>query len=863
MSLPGGNFVANGIVVHNSNFLGEGKVVTGSSSGKAEDKATMIYNALARRVKNRYRRHGVKGMIMLVSSKRSTTDFTERRIREAVERNDRGVFARDYSVWDVHPEPFANQRWYRCSVSPKEGRCRVLSDEEPNPPGALVFKFPEDFLDEFKSDPDGCITGDTKIPLLDGREAAVADLVGIEEFWTYSYAPDGRLMPGRGHSARLTGRDAEIVEVELDDGQKIRCTADHRFMLRDGDYREARALVPGTSLMPLYRRVDRYGYEMAQSNVGGRWVHTHKIIARQAHNEGWHLPDGWVTHHRDFDKRNNAPENLVPMPEAEHTVLHAEGVKRMHTPEARAKVRAKLDERLRTDPAYRELLLAALAEARRVYAGSDKNREMGRRVGKLPKTLKQLATLRQNGTKVITALNLSARNPSYKQENREAASARLRAMPKATRHRATMAGLHARWKHDGPVEACAKCDSKAMVDLIVDGARRGLSRDAVAVELGVTKQAVYDRLKRANLPPYRKLQKTLQSPPNNHKVVAVRSAGRADVYDISVDTWNNFATSAGVVIHNSARDIAGIATDFVGQVFISRRSAIDAIFDRQRPNPFKTQEWTTGQILSIRWNDVMTKNARGDPVPVCCAGAIRHGHIDMSVNGYATGLAVAHQAGSVPVFRKDPETGEKIREDAPVIHVDGVLRIVAPDNGDIDQGEVRGVILRMISEGYPIRSMSMDQFCGPPNLQLFKRRGLRVEEVGERVAKLRPYLTLRQAIYEQRVVCPWHEGLDRELKGLEFDAKTNKVRHGAKLSKDLSDALAGVVYYITEHMQGDGPLGPQLGMSAPDRKVTGTAQWSSGGHVEWHDEDDGFDDLPAVPKKPTGDGEDYPACIIR
>ena len=36
----------------------------------------------------------------------------------------------------------------------------------------------------------------------------------------------------------------------------------------------------------------------------------------------------------------------------------------------------------------------------------------------------------------------------------------------------------------------------------------------------------------------------------NHKVVAIEPAGRADVYDITVDNYHDFALSAGVFVHN-------------------------------------------------------------------------------------------------------------------------------------------------------------------------------------------------------------------------------------------------------------------------------------------------------------------------
>ena len=61
-----------------------------------------------------------------------------------------------------------------------------------------------------------------------------------------------------------------------------------------------------------------------------------------------------------------------------------------------------------------------------------------------------------------------------------------------------------------------------------------------------------------------------------------------------------------------------------------------------------------------------------------------------------------------------------------------------------------------------------------------------------------PYETLRTAIYDERVLCYHNPILERELMQLERREKRidHPVAHGA--SKDLADALAGVVYNCEE-----------------------------------------------------------------
>ena len=51
-----------------------------------------------------------------------------------------------------------------------------------------------------------------------------------------------------------SGHNATLVEVTLDNGEKIHCTPEHKFMLRDGTYCEAKNLHENQSLMSLYTK---------------------------------------------------------------------------------------------------------------------------------------------------------------------------------------------------------------------------------------------------------------------------------------------------------------------------------------------------------------------------------------------------------------------------------------------------------------------------------------------------------------------------------------------------------------------------------------------------------------------------------
>ena len=119
----------------------------------------------------------------------------------------------------------------------------------------------------------GCFAGETLVALADGRDLSLRDLVaeqarGVEHF-CYTIRRDGKIGLERALHARVTKRDAAVVAVTLDNGERIVCTPDHKFMLRDGSYREAARLGANDSLMPLYR-----DGELVRDPATGAWVRT-------------------------------------------------------------------------------------------------------------------------------------------------------------------------------------------------------------------------------------------------------------------------------------------------------------------------------------------------------------------------------------------------------------------------------------------------------------------------------------------------------------------------------------------------------------------------------------------------------------
>ena len=169
----------------------------------------------------------------------------------------------------------------------------------------------------------GCFTGDTEIPLLDGKSYKIADLVDLGEFWVWSVDPSHKIVAAKA-TAKMTRSSAGLVRVTLDSGDSVRCTPDHEFMLRDGTFKEAQQLVDGDSLMPFYSRKDRDGYTMVSQPYSGHWQRAHWTAARSGMLGKVPAFDGQRTiiHHKNFNESDNRPENLEFMGHCDHSAYH-------------------------------------------------------------------------------------------------------------------------------------------------------------------------------------------------------------------------------------------------------------------------------------------------------------------------------------------------------------------------------------------------------------------------------------------------------------------------------------------------------------------------------------------------------------
>ena len=124
-----------------------------------------------------------------------------------------------------------------------------------------------------------CFSGDTRVALVDGTAPTLEEMATRHAsegpFWGYSIGPNGRLIVTYLDAPRFIGRDS-LLEIELDNGERIRATPDHLFMRRDGRMAAASELRPRDALMPLYRDLAR-GYETVYQPIDGHLCPTHRL----------------------------------------------------------------------------------------------------------------------------------------------------------------------------------------------------------------------------------------------------------------------------------------------------------------------------------------------------------------------------------------------------------------------------------------------------------------------------------------------------------------------------------------------------------------------------------------------------------
>lgn len=209
------------------------------------------------------------------------------------------------------------------------------------------------------------IKWDSVIPLLDGTEITIKELSNTlrtnpnKEIWTYSIQDNtNNIVPSKVIWCDLTRTNTQIIRINLDDNTYVETTPDHEFLLRSGKHVKASDLKSGDSLMPFYTIDSKEGnhlsgYEKVYNPATNHYKFTHRLVSmellRDIISESKY-DDKIVTHHKDFNKKNNHPSNLIRMTNTSHSELHSKHASKiLKRPDVIKKRIEGIDKYLRSD----------------------------------------------------------------------------------------------------------------------------------------------------------------------------------------------------------------------------------------------------------------------------------------------------------------------------------------------------------------------------------------------------------------------------------------------------------------------------------------------------------------------------------
>jgi hypothetical protein len=175
--------------------------------------------------------------------------------------------------------------------------------------------------------------------------------------------------------------------------------------------------------------------------------------------------------------------------------------------------------------------------------------------------------------------------------------------------------------------------------------------------------------------------------------------------------------------------------------------------------------------------------------------ALYYAHVDLSKTTDATGVVVAHAIGAKRVPRLDPQSMATVYESMPVIRVDLALRVVAPPNGEIDIPKVRALLYQLRNLGMEFGLVSFDTYGSQESVKALKDAGFKAENFSVDT-DFTPWEEMKQALYDERLMCYEFPHMEQELAQLERMPK--QVDHPPRGSKDVADCLAAVVHHVEE-----------------------------------------------------------------
>lgn len=246
---------------------------------------------------------------------------------------------------------------------------------------------------------------------------------------------------------------------------------------------------------------------------------------------------------------------------------------------------------------------------------------------------------------------------------------------------------------------------------------------------------------------------------------------------------NEFREEFRKDIINGLREIAGIST-LARHPYFLETEKVSRCMKKEHLSIFSTNktDFVTSK-LAIRKSAIYRPE-----LP-------RFAHIDLAISGDSAGVVI----GTVTGFKSMQQLGVNGNdlEMMPIIRIDGTLEVKPPQGAEIQFWKIREILVLLRKLGMNMRWVTFDSFQSTDSQQLLRQQGFVTGMQSMDVVPCKPYDFLKSAMYDGRVEAPHHEHLLTEILSLERDMKTGKIDHPPNMSKDVADALAGVVYGLT------------------------------------------------------------------
>jgi hypothetical protein len=276
----------------------------------------------------------------------------------------------------------------------------------------------------------------------------------------------------------------------------------------------------------------------------------------------------------------------------------------------------------------------------------------------------------------------------------------------------------------------------------------------------------------------------------------------ADLLEVPEEYRSDFERD----IESALRDFAGRATGHRRAFMPFKESVVDAytVYDAYyNENTLFTEESFILNDYFVgpwEWDLLINKNYMKQIAFDKNASFVMH--MDLGISKDCVGLAVGHiqEYKSLPstsfYSKESNDFTEVLNMDAPVICIDGMLQIRPPQGGEIDVDMLRGFMF-YLCDLLNMKIVTMDTYQNVSFIQGLRKLKVRSGPLSTVTTPI-PFMELKSAYIEGRIIHQKHDIYINELLFLEFDPKKQRVDHKEGVStKDVSDAIAGVVHILT------------------------------------------------------------------